>query len=143
MGVKWNGRKPSQMAAQFQNIPKELENGSAEVIKVVIGHGELLMKDYIATRGTGYVGKGARATPDGRIDSGEMYDAVSSAMYGKRSGKFGWGVAGKGVKHYFSLQEYQPTPRGFPPMHALTDAFVKVREEFERKMKRMLKDATK
>lgn len=143
MGVVWNGRTPSQMASQFQNIPREVENESAKVIEEVVVHGELLMKDYIATRGTGYVGRGARATPEGRIDSGDMYDAVSSAMYGKRSGKFGWGVGGKGVKDYFATQEYTKTPRGFPPMHALTDAFVKVREEFERKMKRVIKNATK
>lgn len=93
------------------------------------------MTRVIETSGTGWVGKGARATPEGRIDTGEMIDAVDVDMVVRPRnviGKVGWGLNGKPAEDYFLAQEegfINPWTGNFvPPMNVLWAAGVTLKD---------------
>lgn len=110
---------------------------AAEIAQDAAEYGADLMREYIATRGTGYVGKGARATPEGRIDTGQMYDDVKVSEVRVRKSdivvSFGWTDH---AESYYAQQENEPTRGGHPPMHALLDAKIQAREYFYAQLKR-------
>jgi hypothetical protein len=101
-------------------------------------YGADLMRQYIETRGTGYVGRGARATAEGRIDTGAMYDAVGvSDVRHNPSGvavNFGWV---HDVEPYFAYQEEGTAT--VSPMHALLDATVQTRVYFYNEIRNMMR----
>lgn len=127
--------------AQFQEMLRtrttRVRDEAAEIAEDAAEYGADLMREYIATRGTGYVGKGARATPEGRIDTGKMYDSVGVSPVRVRKSDivvdFGWTEA---AEAYFLEQENEPTRGGHPPMHALLDAKVQTREYFYAQLRR-------
>jgi hypothetical protein len=96
----------NKFSARLRSAAKRLQEGSDEVVRESAEFGADLMREYIASRGTGYVGRGPRATPDGRIDYGVMYDAVGvSDVRHNPSGvavNFGW-VNGT-IEDYFAYQ---------------------------------------
>lgn len=129
-----------KVQAQLRTRTTRLREEAAEIAEDVAEYGAELMREYIATRGTGYVGKGARATPEGRIDTGQMYDDVHVGPVRVRKSDivvdFGW------IDHfedYYLTQENDPTPAGFPPMHALLDATIQTRQYFYSELKRRFK----
>lgn len=130
----------NKYSARLRSAAKKLQSGSDEVVRDAAEHGAALMREHIATRGTGYVGRGPRATPDGRIDYGVMYDAVGvTDVRHNPSGvavNFGW-VDGT-IEDYFAYQE--EGTRTVSPMHALMDATVETREYFYAAIKHMVKD---
>lgn len=126
--VDW-GNGLNKFTATLRSRAKALQNSSDDIVLDSAGYGAELMRRYIATRGTGYVGPGLRATPDGRIDTGQMYDDVGVGQIRRNpSGvaiNFGW--VGN-VEDYYRWQE-----DGFgkvPPMHALLDASIQTRRYF-------------
>jgi hypothetical protein len=129
---------------QFQEMLRtrttRVRDEAAEIAEDAAEYGADLMREYIATRGTGYVGKGARATPEGRIDTGRMYDAVGVDPVRVRKSdivvSFGWT---EDAAAYFLQQENEPTRGGHPPMHALLDAKIQAREYFYAELKRRFK----
>lgn len=101
------------------------------------------MRDFIMSTGTGWVGKGARAIPEGRIDTGEMHDAVAVRKERKGHAEFGWVVD---YEEYFGLQEKgftQPSGHKVPPMHAFLNATMWTQEEVSEKLSRMVRRLSK
>lgn len=134
--VDW-GTGLNKFTAGLRSRAKAIQTASDEVVTDAAEFGADRMRQYIATRGTGYVGPGQRATPEGRIDTGQMYDAVGIGPVRRNpSGvaiNFGW--TGD-VEDYYSWQE-----RGFktvPPMHALLDAAIETRVYFYTKIKELV-----
>lgn len=87
------------------------------------------MVKVINTSGTGWVGRGAQAIAEGRVDSGDMRAAVSSQTEKKPTrvtGWVGWGLNGNLAEDYFLEQEHgfiNPwTGKQVPPMMALWQA---------------------
>lgn len=101
-----------------------------QVLTEAAEYGKELMQTNIMTSGTGYVGRGHRAIPGGRIDTGVMHDAVEAEPAKKLqkgwSSRFGWINV---VEPYFLMQEHGtynvPNPT---PMFAFIDATVRTRE---------------
>lgn len=104
--------------------------------------GETEMRRIVETSGTGWVGKGPRATPAGRIDYGDMIDGISAESMAT-IGKWGWAVQGNVPQMYYFYQENgfrnALTGRNVPPMHALLGSFIKAREEITRDLDRLVK----
>lgn len=123
--------------AMLRTRTVRVRDQAAEIAQDAADYGADLMREYIATRGTGYVGKGARATPEGRIDTGQMYDDVHSEQVKIRKSdivvSFGW--TGN-VEDYYETQENEPTPGGSPPMHALLDSKIRAKEYLYEELKR-------
>lgn len=117
-----------------------LREDAADIVTEAAQFGADLMREYIATRGTGYVGKGARATAEGRIDTGQMYDDVHAKPARIRKSdivaEFGWTDR---VRDYYLTQENEITPGGSPPMHALLDAQIRTREYLYARLKERFK----
>lgn len=123
--MKGKGGAPIlQLAQEVRRTPTQIMNASRDAVSEALDTGMMVMQHKILTSGTGWVGKGPRATPDGRIDYGVMYDSVSRTsltldrVNGKLTprGTFGWVNR---VEDYFTYQE-----QGFdntPPMEALKD----------------------
>jgi hypothetical protein len=123
--------------ARLSTAAKREEELLTQIAQEAAEYGAQRMREFIETRGTGYVGKGPRATAEGRIDYGVMIDAVKAGKPRKTqngaSVSFGWLDV---RREYFKLQE-----EGFgmvPPMHALLDATIMAREYFYRRIKESL-----
>lgn len=134
--VDW-GTGLNKFTAVLRSKAKALRTASDEIVEDSAEYGAAQMRYYIATRGTGYVGRGERATPEGRIDTGQMYDDVGVGQVRHNpSGvaiNFGW--VGN-VEDYYRWQE-----DGFgtvPPMHALLDASIKTRTYFYGRIKELV-----
>lgn len=134
--ISW-GQDLNKYTAYLRSRSKKIQNDGERIAQDAAEFGARKMQEFIETRGTGYVGRGPRATPEGRIDTGYMYDQVGvSAPRRTATGvaiNFGWV---KDVEDYFALQE-----RGFknvPPMHALLDASVQAREYFYQRIKEIV-----
>jgi hypothetical protein len=134
----------NQFTARLRTRAKDIDNSATEIAERAAEFGAARMREYIATRGTGYVGKGYRATPEGRIDTGQMYDDVGvSQVRHNPSGiavNFGW--VGD-VESYYAAQEEgftNPfTGRPVPPMHALLDATIETRQYFYSELRKRFK----
>lgn len=137
MGFVWTKSSPARFAAAIKALPGIVEDQVVPIVDKALADGVADMRETIATSGTGYVGKGARATPEGRIDTGEMYDAVTSRKDGKTSGRFGW----INPKKYYGLQEdgFMGPQGPVPPMHSLLKAFTKVRVQVERDLRKLVR----
>lgn len=128
----------NKYSARLRSASQKLKDDAGSVAEDSAEYGAELMRKYIETRGTGYIGRGARATADGRIDTGLMYDSVGvSTVRHNPSGvavNFGWVDE---VQAYFAFQE-EGTQR-ISPMHALLDATVQTRVYFYNEIKKMVK----
>lgn len=134
--VDW-GSGLNKFTAVLRSKARALRENSDDVVLDAAEFGAAKMRYNIMTRGTGYVGRGARATPEGRIDTGQMYDDVSiGEIRHNPSGvaiNFGW--TGN-VEEYYRIQE-----DGFgnvPPMHALLDAAIETRSYFYKRIKEIV-----
>jgi hypothetical protein len=129
----------NKFTARLRSASKKLQDGTDDVAERSAEYGAELMREYISTRGTGYIGKGARATAEGRIDTGKMIDAVGvSPVRHNPSGvavNFGWVNE---TEEYFSYQELGT--RSISPMHALLDATIRTREYFYDEIKHMVRE---
>lgn len=112
-------------------------------VQRAIDDGADRMVEVIDTSGTGWVGKGARATPEARIDTGRMRDSVSNQVTRTRTnitGTMGWGVAGHDAEDYFLEQEegfINPWTGEFvPAMLALRKGSVEQQKSFIERMRR-------
>lgn len=138
MGFVWTKGSPARFAADIKALAGIIEDQVAPIVDKALTDAVVDMRATVATSGTGYVGKGARATAEGRIDTGEMYDAITSRKDGKTSGRFGW----MNPKKYYGLQEdgfNGPSGRPVPPMHALLGAFIKARVQIERDLRKLVR----
>lgn len=135
--VDW-GPGLNKFTAVLRSRAKAIQDGSDEVVEDAAEYGAARMREMIASRGTGYVGRGPRATPDGRIDTGQMYDDVSVGnVRHNPSGvavNFGW--VGN-VEDYYRYQE--DGFKNVPPMHALLDASVMTRVYFYSKVRELVR----
>ena len=118
---------------------RRAENEGDEIVTRGAERGAERMRDFIMSTGTGWIGKGARAIPEGRIDTGEMHDAVAVRKERKGHAEFGWVVD---YEDYFGYQEKgftQPSGHKVPPMHAFLNSTLWTQEEVTRKLDRMVK----
>lgn len=99
------------------------------VLEDVLYQAQQEMILIINTSGTGWVGKGAQAFAEGRVDTGDMRAAVDytvKATPSGVSGAVGWGLNGNLAEPYFLEQEegfVNPwTGKYVPPMMALWTA---------------------
>lgn len=121
---------------RIENLPQEKLDQAAQIMEEVTDEGADLMRQYIRTRGTEKSGK------EGRIETGTMLDEVESAVHRNPKsvrGEFGWGVAGGLHEKYFDYQEngfrHWRSGENVPPMHAMLDAFIKMRIKFFARMR--------
>ena len=136
----WN-TSPKTLAAKLTSVPQGLEDEITHIIEELVLEGKNIMVNNIETRGTGYVGNGRAPQSDkeaGRVNDGVMRAAVQDGMVSDRAGRFGWGIHNQGVPQYFLEQEYDVTVGGNPPMHALTDAWITIREQYKMRVKHLL-----
>lgn len=121
-GPGWRGLK-----VHFENAPADIQEKAAEIVAESVKDGAERMTEYID-----------------RIDTGLMHDSVSYTLP-KTSyfyGRFGWGLNGKPYEKYFRYQEQgfqHVSGKKIPPMHAMYQAFIEVREEFYRKVRDLAK----
>lgn len=129
-----------QMTAFVRDLPENALQEGQDILLDVAIEGQKQMETFISTRGTGWNGH------TGRIETGQMLDAVDSqaSIDGtKAQSSFGWGINGSKVEDYYRYQEegFVNTWSGkqVPPMHALLDSFVKMREKFYQRVRNMVK----
>lgn len=98
------------------------------------------MRMVIESSGTGWVGRGPRATPDGRIDYGYMIDSTDRTVVHRDgrtlTGTFGWL---EDQEDYFRYQEYGFRHRGgksVEGMHALAQGVMFARETLEHELRK-------
>lgn len=143
-----------KLSKRLKSDLKKLEAHLDKVVPTILGKVELAVDDAvnvgadamirkIDTSGTGWVGKGARATPQARVDTGFMRDSVSNEVTVKNltvTGRMGWGVSGHAAEHYFLEQEegfINPWTGAFvPPMLALREGGTAQQRELVVRMKR-------
>ena len=126
---------------EFRNVGASLVEEMQLIVEETVEEGKNIMINNIETRGTGYVGPGRAPRADkeaGRVDDGIMRSKVDSGMIDANTGRFGWGIHNEGLPNYFLEQEYDVTVGGNPPMHALTDAWIAVRERYYRRVKQLV-----
>lgn len=121
----------------ISGLPERVEAEVSQIIEEEIQLAEEEVIRIINTSGTGYVGKGALATPEARVDTGYMRSQVRSKMIDSHTGRFGWGLEGGAVPDYFLEQENEDTIGGNPPMHAILGAFIQARERFKSRVMRL------
>lgn len=133
--VQWRGDL-RQLRMRIENLPQEKLDQAQKIMEEVTDEGADLMRQYISTRGTEKSGK------QGRIETGAMYEATQSAVHRNPKsvrGEFGWGVAGGPHEKYFDYQEngfrHWRSGENVPPMHAMLDAFIKMRIKFFARMR--------
>lgn len=133
--ISWRGDL-RQLRMRIENLPQEKLDQAAQIMEEVTDEGADLMRQYIRTRGTEKSGK------EGRIETGTMLDEVESAVRRNPKsvrGEFGWGVAGGRHEKYFDYQEngfrHWRSGENVPPMHAMLDAFIKMRIKFFARMR--------
>jgi hypothetical protein len=139
-GIVWRNGDLNDLTTRAAFYIKEIEREAAQVVDETAKEGAEVMRGYIEVRGTGWRGH------QGRIEQGTMIDAVQSVTEKTNEGvrgRFGWGVRGGLMENYFRYQEQGFTIASsghvVPPMHALLDSFIKVREDFIRKIVKIIK----
>jgi len=137
--VSWRGDL-RKLRMRIENLPQEKLDQAARIMEEVTDEGADLMRQYIATRGIASDGNGG--IKEGRIESGKMLKNVESAVHRNPKsvrGEFGWGVAGGPHEKYFDYQEngfrHWLSGKNVPPMHAMLDAFIKMRVKFFARMR--------
>lgn len=125
--------------AWFQGKVRAIEKGGQDALDDSMKDGEDAMKSYISTRGTAKSGK------RGRIESGQMLDAVHSSVVstgvGSATGKFGWI---ENTEPYFGYQDvgFQHVNGGsVEGMNALVDAAEHSWQVFQEKFEQVIKNA--
>lgn len=122
---------------RLREIPNKVMDTAERKVYIISEESAARMVEIINTSGTGWVGRGAEAFAEGRVDSGQMRRDVGFTV--ERSGtritaKMGWV---HGQDPYYLEQEYgfiNPwTGAPVPPMLALTQASA----DFENKLKVM------
>lgn len=137
MGLVWRNGDMKDLRANFENAVTNMEDEATSALVDAVELGYDTMLRVIDTSGTGYVGRGPRATPEGRIDYGTMRDSVDRDINKSGStisGEFGWL---ENQEEYFRYQE-NGTAR-IPPMHALLTAFITARERVRRDLVKIAK----
>lgn len=139
MGIVWRNGDLNDLTTHAALYVKEIERQAEKVVDETAREGAEVMRGYIESRGTGW--RGHRGRVDEGYMLGDVAHNVTKSADGVR-GKWGWGTTG-GPKHpYYRFQEQGFTiwnsGHTVPPMHALLDSFIKVREEFARKIRKML-----
>lgn len=123
---------------RIENLVPDTLDQAEEIMDETVQEGAAMMRRYIETRGTERSGK------TGRIETGSMRDNVehNTQRFAKSvRGEFGWGVAGGRHEDYYEYQEHGFRWMGrddihVPPMHALLDATIQMREKFFARMRR-------
>ena len=124
----------------FRGKVARLEAGSKDAMEQAMQDGAAAMKHHIATRGTAKSGKA------GRIDTHKMINAVKAGTVtgfgeGRIRGTFGW-IEER--EDYFGFQEggFEHVNGGsVEGMYAIVDAAEMAFSEFQREMRRAVRDA--
>lgn len=139
MGVVWRNNDLNDFTTRAAFYIKEIEREAAQAVDETAKQGAQVMRGFIETRGTGYRGH------QGRVETGEMLAAVGSVTEKTAEGvrgRFGWGIR-QPAEDYYRWQEQGFTiassGHDVPPMHALLDAFIQVREDFVRRLLRIVR----
>lgn len=139
--VIWRNGDLNDLSTQLKAIPAEFLDAGADIISDVTEEGAAQMRTYIETRGTGYNGH------TGRVDEGYMLGDVAAGEVSNTghsaSGEYGWGVTGGPVPDYYKYQEngfrHWRSGHNVPPMHALLDSFIEMREKFISRIGKLVK----
>lgn len=135
----------------FRGKVARIEDGTDKALEQAVEDGAAIMKEMIETRGTGKTWSrpgpsGRTGSSPGRVDSGEMRDAVTSyfnpgTAKGNAVGQFGWRT---GRKDYFGLQEggFQHTSGVYVEgMYAMVDSAELAWTQFQRDAGEAMKNA--
>lgn len=139
-GLVWRNRDLNDLTTRAAFYIKEIEREAAKVVDETAKEGAEVMRGFIESRGTGYRGH------TGRVETGTMLDQVQSVTEKTNEGvrgRFGFNVRSGTPQNYFRYQEQGFTiassGHDVPPMHALLDAFIHVREDFIRKVVQLIR----
>lgn len=131
-------KNPQRIAKWWRGKQIGLDNVANEAAEEFARVGAERMVEYINTRGTGWVGRGAEAFPEGRVDTGDMRRDVKSdirSQFGRKTASFGW-LDRK--QEYYSLQEvgfHHTSDKRVKGMYALADAGEDAMEAYKRVMR--------
>ncbi|UPU15961.1 phage hypothetical protein [Stenotrophomonas virus Jojan60] len=137
MAIVFRNHDLNHLRTRVLKIPEQIQDAGEELVREHSREGARLMREYIASRGTGY--RGHR----GRVESGEMLQNVRNTA--EREGthvRARWGWLDR-QENYYRWQE-----QGFynwrsesdvEPMHALLDSFIQQREHFIRDVMELVK----
>lgn len=118
----------NNLTTNLANVGPRLEEKAAQIVQETVIDGANQMRQNIEA--------------SGRIDTGYMLGDVANNEVQTDGGtvhaEFGWGTTGGPVQPYYVYQEQGFTHYGsgkdVPPMHALLQAFINVREKFYAKI---------
>lgn len=137
MTFTWKHNGPEYLSATLHARGAGGREVLREILQEVTAEAAADMRQYIATRGTGYKGH------VGRIETGQMLNdvrqgpAVTAGT--KISQSWGWT---QHLEDYYLKQEQgftQPSGHFVPPMHALLDSFVKAVANAQSQIKQAIK----
>lgn len=127
MGLTWQNDLRSMIVA-IENLPKQLEDAVEPLVAEAAREGADIMYQNIDRIDTEFM-KGSVGNSDAKQEGNTIY------------AEWGWGIDGAQVEPYFLYQEYGFTHavsnKDIPPMHALTESFIRVWEKFKGKIARM------
>ena len=124
----------------FRQKMVRIEEGATDALEQAMDDGAESMRHHIKTRGTAKSGKA------GRIESGDMLKDVKARVYpgtdkGNQVGRFGWL---DNRENYYGFQEggFEHVNGGsVEGMYAIVDAAEMAFSEFQREMRRAVRDA--
>lgn len=141
-GVKGTGGDFRRLAQEISVHERVVIEEAEHVLDRGLEDAAEWMRMVIMSSGTGWVGVGPRAVPDGRIDYGYMHDSVSTTGITRVGntlvGKFGWLRA---TEDYFKFQDegfrHWKSGRQIEGMHALAQASAFAKETIEYELRKL------
>lgn len=143
VGVVWRNGDLRTLETRIGRIPGVALDAAEQIVGETVKEGAAMQRDLLdrATTRTGSerFGRG-RGGSAGRNDTGKMIDAIdstSSATSRRAEGSWGWlppvEDAGK-----IAAQDFGSSRWNIPAAHSLVDSFITTREQFYRRVKRMV-----
>lgn len=141
-GVRWQGGRDLGTAkVRVRQAGENLKAGAAEALELSIEEGAVLTQDFLeaAVTRTGEERAAERGGFPGRHDTGNMVGSVSYEIRDARSRRV-WGVFGWWGGNFEQYMRDQDLGEGnIPAARALPQAFYRVRENFSRRMRDLVK----
>lgn len=128
----WRNADLNHLVTSVRALQKNLRQECIKIVEETINEGRDVMISNVES--------------SNRIDTGYMLGTISASEVQATgniiSGQFGWGINGNPVEDYYLYQEqgfqHWRSGKDIPPMHALLEAFITVREHFFAKVNAMV-----
>lgn len=140
-GVSWKGgRNMGHLQMRVKERSENLKADLREALEISVEHGGMYVQDNLeaATTRTGIRRAEERGGFPGRHDTGNMVGSVSAEVRNPRAKRV-WGVFGWwGVNYEAYFRDQDLGEGNIPAARALPQAFFRAREEFRRRVRRIV-----